>query len=202
MTRTFGIIIGFFALLAMLLATPATLGFEQSDHATPHASPESMHSEMGMSGTGAAYMIVKNAGTEADRLVGGATEIAGVVEIHEVVDEGGMMEMRPLAYGLETPAGGEVILQPGGYHVMLIGLTEDLTDGMTFDLTLSFEHAGEVVVPVSVRPRAELGEGATAAEPVVAGDITIEDAWSRPAPALGGDETGMHMGTPEATPHS
>ena len=65
-------------------------------------------------------------------------------------------------------------------------------------LTTSF--AGKLIIGQSIVD--ELAEGETAAEPVVAGDITIEDAWSRPAPALGGDDMDMHMGTPEATPHN
>ncbi len=196
MMRTLGIVVAILGLLAALVHAPATLGFDHEDDATPQASPGAMESGMDLSGTGAAYMVIRNAGAEGDHLIGGETHVAKTVEIHEVVDVKGVMEMRPLAEGLDIPAGGEEILQPGGYHVMLIGLTEDLTNGMTFDLTLEFEHAGEVTVPVTVRPRAELAADATPAAPVTTGEITIVDAWSRPAPALGA------TGTPAATPSS
>ena len=205
MIRTLSLFAAVIAILATLALAPVTRAFDHGSEATPHAEDGDEHGhdeEMGMSGTGAAYMVIRNAGAEDDRLVSGETHVSKVVEIHEIIDVEGVMEMRPLADGLVIPAGGEETLEPGGYHVMLIGLNEDLTDGMTFDLTLNFEKAGEVVVPVNVRPRAELAEGEAAAEPVVAGDITVEGAWSRPAPALGGGDDDMHMGTPEATPHS
>lgn len=194
--RTMGIVFASFGLFAVLLQAPPTLGIDHD--ATPAASPGAMdgHGETGMGGTGAAYMVIRNAGAEGDRLVAGETNVAEVVEFHEVAEEEGVMAMRPLAEGVEVPAGGEVALEPGGYHVMLVGLTEDLTNGLTFDLTLEFQTAGEVTVPVSVRPRAEPAGDATLAAPVVAGAIAVEDAWSRPAPALGAS------GTPEAMPSS
>lgn len=184
-------------------AAPATASLapgRAAAQATPAATlgaGMAMEGDMGMSGTGAAYMTIRNGGAEPDRLVAGETAVAEVVEIHEIVEQEGVMEMRPLAEGLEVPAGGEVLLEPGGYHVMLIGLTEDLRNGMTFDLTLRFETAGEVVVPVRVRPRAELADEATPVPPTTLGDLSIEGVWSRPAPAFGG---GMGMATPAATP--
>lgn len=189
-------------LLAMLALPTAILAFDHPGDATPEASPEAAaaHDNQARSGTGAAYMVIRNAGAQDDRLTGGDTAVAETVEVHEASEDGGVMKMTPLADGLVIPAGGEETFAPGGYHIMLFGLREDLANGKTFDLTLHFENAGDVTVPVTVRPRAELAEGAAPAEPVVTGDITIEDAWSRPAPALGGED--MRMGTPEATPEA
>lgn len=168
------------------------------DMATPAASPMS---EMSMTGTGAAFMTIQNAGAEDDVLLSGETDVAQVVEIHEMADDNGVMVMRPLADGLAIPAGGEETLKPGGYHIMLIGLKDDLTNGMTYDLTLHFEKAGEVTVPVTVRPRAELAADVTPVAPVTVGEITISDPWSRPAPATGLGEM-EQMATPEATPQA
>ena len=93
-----------------------------------------------------------------------------------------MMEMRPLADGLAIPAGESVVLEPGGYHIMLIGLTGDLNAGESFTLTLTFEKAGEVTVEaIIVTGNDKPTEGY--AEPAVAGDITVSDVWSRAAPA-------------------
>ena len=194
MFRIFALVITFIALCGGIFATPVA---NASDHGT--ATPESGHSgAMGMTGTAAAFMVIKNGGAEEDVLLGGETEVAQVVEVHEMADVDGVMQMRPLTDGLAIPAGGEVALDPGGYHIMLMGLTEDLTNGKTYDLTLHFEKAGDVTVPVTVRPRAELAADATPAAPVTAGDLSIVDAWSRPAPATGlGD-----MGTPAAAPHA
>lgn len=164
------------------------------DMATPESSP--MAGGMGghMGGTGAAYLTITNTGSEADRLVSASAPVAKVVEIHEIVDNNGVKEMRPLENGLELPAGETVALAPGGYHIMFIGLTQDLTAGMTYDLTLTFEKGGEVVVPVTVQHEAPAGDAIVTIE---AGDLTIAGAWSRPAPAL---MEGTPVASPEASP--
>ncbi len=65
-------------------------------------------------------------------------------------DMGGAMTMHPVD-AVHVPAGGTVSFQPGGYHVMLMGLVSPLQMSETFELTLVFEHAGAVVVTVEVR---------------------------------------------------
>jgi copper(I)-binding protein len=153
---------------------------------------------MSLTGTAAAFMLIQNGGAEDDVLLGGETDVANVVEVHEMADVDGVMEMRPLTDGLPIPAGDEETLEPGGYHIMLIGLREDLTNGKTYDLTLHFEKAGDVTVPVTVRPRAGLAADTAPAAPITSGDLTITDPWSRPAPATGLS----NIGTPAATPHA
>lgn len=64
------------------------------------------------------------------------------------------MVMQEVKGGLAIPAGGTVELAPGGYHVMLMELAEPLKEGTTFDLTLTFENAGEQTVDVEVRTEA------------------------------------------------
>ena len=110
-----------------------------------------MSQGMGMAGTGAAFMLIKNEGRESDRLVGGQTEVAEVVEVHETVLEGDVMKMQMLAEGLEVPARGEVQLEPGGYHVMLIGMKQDLNVGESYTLELQFEKSGMISVEPEVR---------------------------------------------------
>lgn len=105
----------------------------------------------GMDGTGAVFMLLRNKGGEADRLVGGRTDVAAVVEIHETVMRGEVMRMRMLPDGLEIPAEGEVLLEPGSYHVMLIGMMHDLKVGDTFALELQFEKSGTIEVEPEVR---------------------------------------------------
>ncbi len=62
-----------------------------------------------------------------------------------------MMGMRELEDGLELPAGEEVSLEPGGYHVMLLELKEPIAEGDTISVTLKFENAGEVEVEAEAR---------------------------------------------------
>ena len=114
---------------------------------------ESSGEGMGMAaaGTGAVFMLLKNGGGETDRLLGGQTDVAQVVEIHETVMEGDVMKMQMLATGLEVPAGGEVLLKPGSYHIMLIGVNRDLKVGDRFTVDLQFEKSGTLTVEPEVR---------------------------------------------------
>ena len=75
------------------------------------------------------YLTIENKGTAPDRLVSGAGDIAGKVEIHEMAMNNGVMTMRPLDKGLVIEPGKTVKLAPGGYHVMLMDLKRPLKQG-------------------------------------------------------------------------
>ena len=98
----------------------------------------------------AGYLTVKNTGSTPDRLVSVTADIAGKGEIHEMTVKDGVMNMRPLAGGIEIPAGGEVKLEPGSYHVMFMGLKAPAVEGVKFPGTLTFEKAGTVEVEFAV----------------------------------------------------
>ena len=68
-------------------------------------------------------------------------------------DMSGEMKMQQVMR-IELPAGTPVALEPGGYHIMLIGLVNPLETGQTITVTLTFENAGEVVVEVPVQEEA------------------------------------------------
>ncbi|MGA0957927.1 MAG: copper chaperone PCu(A)C, partial [Ilumatobacteraceae bacterium] len=53
--------------------------------------------------------------------------------------------------GIDIMGGAMFMLKPGGYHVMIFDLVAPLEIGQTFDVTLTFEKAGDVIVPVEVR---------------------------------------------------
>lgn len=99
----------------------------------------------------AIYLTLKNGPTE-DTLVQASTDVAMATEIHETVAAAsGMMEMRPLTAGLKVPANGAVALAPGGYHIMLMNLKQDLPMGTSVNLKLTFK-SGKVLdlkVPVA-----------------------------------------------------
>jgi copper(I)-binding protein len=80
------------------------------------------------------------AGREAMRLVEARSSAARVTEIHEMAMVGDMMKMRAIA-GLDVPAGGQVELKPGGYHVMLIDVKAPIQPGDAVPITLVFEDA-------------------------------------------------------------
>ncbi len=98
---------------------------------------------------GAAYFVVKNPGTTADRLTGASAEIAKRAELHTHLMEDNVMKMRQVEF-LEIPAEGEARVEPGGFHVMLLGLKSPLVEGERFPLTLEFEQAGTVEVDVAI----------------------------------------------------
>jgi copper(I)-binding protein len=126
---------------------PSVALAEMSDDASVDNTPM----DRANTGTGAVYMRLVNAGREADRLVGGQTEIAQVLEIHETTLDGDVMKMQHLPDGLEIPAEAQVELKPGSYHIMLIGLQRDLKEGDTFPVLLELDKSGTLTVQVQVR---------------------------------------------------
>lgn len=101
--------------------------------------------------TGAIFIDIANGGTGPDRLIGASTGKAVRVELHEsAVDTAtGVMAMRKVD-GIDLPAGTMVSLAPGGYHIMLFDLPMPLQEGETYDVTLAFEKAEKITVPVTV----------------------------------------------------
>lgn len=99
----------------------------------------------------AGYLTLKNHGNSPDRLVSATGEVAGMTQVHEMaVDANGIMTMKQLADGLEIPAGGEVALKPGSFHIMFMDLRQPVREGQPFKGTLTFEKAGTVEVEYSV----------------------------------------------------
>ncbi|MBZ9677348.1 copper chaperone PCu(A)C [Mesorhizobium sp. ES1-1] len=103
------------------------------------------------------YFTITNKGGTADRLLSISSDISDKAELHEMGVEDGVMTMRPVAGGLEIPAGGKVALAPGGYHLMFVGLKRQPKQGETFSATLTFEKAGVVSVDFAVEGMGETG---------------------------------------------
>jgi len=106
-----------------------------------------------VAGQKATGMFGQITSTSGGKLVSVSSPVAGVAEVHEMVMDGNVMKMRAVA-GLELPAGKAVELKPGGYHVMLMDLKQELKAGESVPLTLVIEGAGgkresvEVKAPV------------------------------------------------------
>ena len=99
---------------------------------------------------GAGYLTITNKGTSDDRLVSASSPVAGMTQIHQMKLEGDVMKMGELPEGLVIPAGQSVTLAPGGLHIMFMQLTQQLAEGSTVPLTLTFESAGTVEVELMV----------------------------------------------------
>ena len=85
------------------------------------------------------------------KLVGVVSPAAGVVQVHEMKMEGGVMKMAEVKGGLALPAGQAVELKPGGYHVMLMDLKQPLLKDSTLLLTLVFKDAKDVESRIEIK---------------------------------------------------
>ena len=141
---------GIFAVMALLAGTLQAAEFQVGDNITiEHAwSP----STPGAATVAAAYMVLRNKGSESERLLAASADIAKRVELHESKKENNVMTMQKQD-SIEIPAGGEVVFQPGGLHVMFMGLINPLEIDQQYPLTLTFEKAGTVTIDVTVRSR-------------------------------------------------
>jgi len=99
---------------------------------------------------GAAYFLLQNHSAWDDELTGVSSDIAAAVEIHESKMEGDVMQMQQL---MSIPIQGKASIEfaPGGYHIMLIGLKQDLKVGDEFQVTLQFKEHEDITVAVSVQ---------------------------------------------------
>lgn len=97
-----------------------------------------------------AFMQIRNESDSQITLVGATTEVAGMTEIHEMVMKDGAMVMQQIEGGLEIPAGELTVLQPGGNHVMLMQMKDELAPGDEVTLTLEFAdgETEELTLPV------------------------------------------------------
>jgi copper(I)-binding protein len=99
------------------------------------------------------YMTMVNDGDQPDVLRSVSAGTCGTVELHRsFMDDEGIMRMAPVP-GSEiiVPAGERVVLEPGGVHVMCIGLQQPLLMGREVPLTLEFDVAGTMVVGAEIR---------------------------------------------------
>lgn len=99
-----------------------------------------------------AYLRITNNGGEAEHLAGAATVAARQVQIHEMRMADGVMMMSELEGGLDIGPGETVILAPGGFHLMLVGLAEPIAADATIEITLEFERAGPVTLEFAAAP--------------------------------------------------
>ena len=100
--------------------------------------------------TGSAYMLIHNHALAPDRLLGASSPVADRVEIHENVEENGVISMRHVEEGLELRPDSVLLLNRGGPHLMFLGITDPFEDGDTIPVTLTFENAGDIAIEVPV----------------------------------------------------
>ena len=132
-------------LTAANLSAPALAGIEDVviEDAWSRAS-------IGVKRPGVAYVTVRNTGDEVVTLIGLATPLAMMPEIHETkTNAEGVSSMAP-AGNITVAPGESVSLEPGGLHGMLMQLRQPMVEGESFLLTLIFLDGGEVTVEVPI----------------------------------------------------
>ena len=112
---------------------------------------------------GGVYLRIENASNQPDRLIGVESDLADVTSLHTIIRDGDVIKMRPVQSGIEVPANGHIVLAPGGNHVMLIGLRQQLVQESTVPLVLVFEHAGRVEIEAVVEAAGSRGPVSAAA---------------------------------------
>jgi copper(I)-binding protein len=105
------------------------------------------------------YMVMRNTGAAADRLVSASSPAAAKVELHVHVNDNGVMRMREVR-GYDVPAKGAFELRPGGAHLMFLDIKRPFKEGEKVPVKLKFDKAGEVSTEFRV---GRLGESAAPA---------------------------------------
>ena len=128
----------------LLLATLSTFALAQNVEVKDAWARSSVQ---GQKATGAFMKLIAK---EDVRLVAAFSPAAGVVEVHEMSMDNGVMKMRALPK-LDLPAGKAVALKPGGYHIMLMDLKKPMLKGETIPLTLKIEGKDKKVSTIEVK---------------------------------------------------
>lgn len=139
--------VGALAVLALLAG-----GCSRSEAAPSQVRVEKAWARVTPAQVGAVYLTVVGAAQE-DRLLSAESPAAQRVEFHEVVPRGDLLQMIPRPEGFGVPAGGRVVLSPGGKHLMLYAVRPGLE--RSIELTLHFQYAGAVRLSVPVTPPGE-----------------------------------------------
>ena len=98
---------------------------------------------------GAIYLAIHNHSSETQEMVGATSEVAEAVEMHESQMSGDVMQMHQLE-SVSLGPGAEVVFEPGGLHIMLVGLRKELRVGDEIEVTLQFKSFEDITVSVPV----------------------------------------------------
>lgn len=141
------------AVVALVAMLPASLSAQQMEHGHDAAGIEAQNAWSRATApsaqAGAMFVELVNNGGSADLLVGAKSDVAEQAQLHTHLMDNGIMRMRRVE-AFEIAPGSPTVLQPGGHHIMLIGLKRQLVEGETIPVTLTFRDAGEIEVQAVV----------------------------------------------------
>jgi hypothetical protein len=98
----------------------------------------------------ATFMTLYNEDMDDHKIISASSPAAKTVELHTHTHENGMMKMRQVP-NINIPAGGDALLKPGGLHIMLIGLTQELKKDVPVSVTIKFEDGSEKTLSLPVK---------------------------------------------------
>ena len=153
----------FKSLMTAVALAATTLGALAADAAVDVQNAWARATVKGQTATGAFMTLTAKEGAT---LVGVASNVAGVAQVHEMKMDNGVMKMAEVKGGLELPAGKAVELKPGGYHLMLMDLKAPLAKDSTVPVILTFKDAKgiestlELKLPVALTPPGGMGKPA------------------------------------------
>lgn len=135
-------------LLCAVVLLTAGAAHAQSGAVTIHDAW--LREPMGNRNTTGAFAIVENPTDKALNIVAASSDISDKVELHEMKNEGGMMQMSPVAK-IPLPAHGKAELKPGSFHVMIFDMKKKAADGDNIKLTLTLDDGTKVTTDAVVR---------------------------------------------------
>ncbi|MFV0575962.1 MAG: copper chaperone PCu(A)C [Vibrio sp.] len=130
------------ASLAFSASTLANEGLHFNDPYARATAPNAVNS--------AVFMEIENHSDTDDALVSASSDAAKKVEVHTVEKDGDLIKMRQIDR-IDIPSKGKVVLQPGSYHIMLLGINQPLKEGETIDVTLGFADGSTQKLNIPVK---------------------------------------------------
>ncbi|WP_134321988.1 copper chaperone PCu(A)C [Cumulibacter soli] len=106
----------------------------------------------------AAFVVLQNDSDADVHVKSASTDMSDETELHEMIEQNGEMVMQEAQGGLTIPAGGSLELEPGGFHIMIMGLSDDVVVGETYAVTLTLDDDSEVTFDVIAKDFAGANE--------------------------------------------
>lgn len=102
--------------------------------------------------TGAVYLTVHNKSGQDDLLLAVDSPVAKSTAVHVTIVENDVARMEPLPAGVNLPSHGELVMRPGGMHIMMTWVSADMKVGSLLPVTMVFRDAGSLDFEVPVVP--------------------------------------------------
>ena len=150
---------------AIAMATPVTIaagGRREAGHLAHDAGDDIsinnawIRASVAGDENGAAYMVIRNRGQKSIRLIAARSDLALAVELHTHTRVDGLMRMIEVPH-VEIAAGEEVAFEPGGYHIMFLGLRDAFVEGDRHTIELVFEGRDPIEASFVVQPLGSRG---------------------------------------------